>query len=110
MLNTILRWIVFAVLIIFTAWIIPGINVDNFFSALLACIMMAFVNAFIKPLVQFVSLPINFLTLGLFSLVINALMLMLVGVITPGFQVDGFLSAFLGAILLSLFVGVVNRI
>jgi len=110
MFRMILKWLVFAGLIMFTAWIIPGITVDNFWSAMIAVVIIALVNTFIKPFVQFVSLPVTFLTLGLFSLVINALLLMLVGVITPGLQVDGFLSAFLGSLLLSLFAGIVNEI
>ena len=110
MFKMIFKWLIFAGLIIFTAWLVPGISVDNFWSAMIAVIVIALVNTFIKPLVQLVSLPVTFLTLGLFSLVINALMLMLVGVITPGLQVDGFLSAFLGSLLLALFAGVVNEI
>ena len=105
-----LRWLIFALLIVFIAWIVPGIKVSNFLGAMIACIMIALINIFIRPLVEFISLPINFLTLGLFSLVINALLLMLAGIITPGFEVDGFLSALFGSILLSLFSGAVEKI
>ena len=110
MVRALLKWIIFSVVIIFTAWLVPGISVENFPSAMLVCIVIGLINVFIKPLVQFVSLPINFLTLGLFSLVINALLLMLTGAITPGFEVDGFLSALLGSILLSLLSGIVNKV
>lgn len=110
MLNMILRWIVFALAIIFVAWIIPGISVDNFLSAMLVCIVLALINAFIKPLLQIISLPINILTLGLFTLVINALLMMFAGYITPGFEVEGFVSALLGSILLSLFSIGINKI
>ena len=105
-----LKWIIFSVLIIFTAWIIPGISVSNFVAAMFACITIALINLFIKPLVEFISLPITFLTLGLFSLVINALLLMLAGAVTPGFEVSGFLSALFGSILLSLFSNLVEKI
>ncbi len=110
MLSMFLRWIIYALLVVLTAWIIPGISVSNFISAMLVCIVIALINVFIRPLVEFISLPVNFLTLGLFSLVINALLLMLAGLITPGFVVDGFLSALLGSILLSLFAGLINKV
>lgn len=110
MVKMFLKWIVFALLIVFVAWIVPGITVSNFISALVACIIIALINTFIRPLVEFVSLPVNFLTLGLFSLVINALLLMLAGAITPGFEVKGFLSALFGSVLLSLFSGLVEKI
>lgn len=97
------RWICFALALIFTAWIIPGIEVDNFLSAMFACVIIALINTFIKPILQFISLPINILTIGLFSLVINALLLLLAGWITPGLEVEGFWSAFFGSIVLSLF-------
>ena len=109
MLNILVKWILFAVVIIFTAWIIPGISVSNFASALLACIIIALINAFIRPIVQLISLPVNFLTLGLFSFVINALLLMLAGAITPGFEVKGFFSALLGSIILAIFAGIINK-
>lgn len=109
-MNLILKWIVFSLLIVLVAWIIPGISVSNFLSAMLVCIVIGLINVFIRPLIEFISLPINFLTLGLFSFVINAFLLMLAGAITPGFEVSGFLSALFGSILLSLFSGVVDRI
>ena len=110
MVNIILRWILYALLIVFVSWIVPGIEVDNFISAMFVCIILALVNTFIKPLIQIIALPVTILTLGLFSLVINALMLMLAGWIAPGFEVEGFLSALIGSILLSLFALGVSRI
>lgn len=110
MVNILLRWVIYALLIIFVAWIVPGIEVANFLSALLVCIILALINTFIKPFIQFITLPVNILTLGLFSLVINALMLMLAGWVAPGFEVEGFLSALFGSILLSLFSLAVNKI
>ncbi len=110
MLNLLIRWVLFALAIIFVGWIVPGISVENFISAMLVCIILALINTFIKPLLQFISLPINILTLGLFTFVINALLFMLAGVITPGFEVDGFLSALLGSIILSIFSLGINKI
>ncbi len=110
MLNLILRWAIYSLLIVFVAWIVPGITVVNFISAMIVCVVIALINVFIRPLVEFVSLPINFLTLGLFSLVINALLLMLAGAITPGFIVEGFWSALFGSLLLSLFAGLIHKV
>ena len=110
MLNMLLRWVIYAVLVIFVSWIIPGIEVDNFLSALFVCIIIALVNTFIKQIIQLITLPLTILTLGLFSLVINAFMLMLAGWIAPGFEVEGFLSALLGSLLLSLFSLGVSKI
>ena len=74
MLGMLLRWVIYALSIMLVAWIVPGIYIRNFGSALLVAVVMALVNAFIKPLIMFISLPINFLTLGLFTFVINALL------------------------------------
>ncbi len=102
MLNTFLKWIAYAFAIMFVAWIIPGISVENFLSALFVAIIMALINTFIKPILQIISFPITVLTLGLFALVINALLFMLAGAIAPGFVVSGFFSALFGSIVLSL--------
>ena len=102
--------IIYAALIVFVSWIVPGIEVDNFVSAMLVCIILALINTFIKPLLQLITLPITLVTLGLFTFIINALMLMLAGLVAPGFEVEGFLSALLGSLLLSLFSLAVNRI
>ena len=110
MLNTLVRWVIYSLIIIFVAWIVPGITVENFLTAMLACIIIALINTFIKPFLQLISLPITILTFGLFSFIINALMLLLAGAITPGFEVEGFLSALLGSIILSLTGVGVSRI
>lgn len=96
------RWILFATAIMLVSWVVPGISISGFLAALVVSIVIGLINATIRPLIYFISLPINILTLGLFSLVINALLLLLAGYITPGFTVSGFLSALIGSILLSL--------
>lgn len=97
-----LRWIGFAIVIMFIAWVVPGISVANFFSAMLVAAVIALINIFVKPALILITLPINILTLGLFTLVINALLFMFAGFVAPGFEVDGFFSAFIGALLLSI--------
>ncbi|MBR1943652.1 phage holin family protein [bacterium] len=101
MLSIALRWLSYTLLIIFISWIVPGIEVDNFISAMLVCIVIALIDTFIKPLLEVISLPLTYLTSGLFYFVINALLFMLAGAITPGFEVENFLSALLGSVILS---------
>ncbi len=105
-----LRWLLYTLALIFTSWVVPGIEVSSFLNAMFVVVIIALINTFIKPLLQIITLPINILTLGLFSFVINALLLMLAGYITPGFEVEGFLSALLGSIVLSLFALGISRI
>lgn len=109
MLDLIIKWILFSVAIIFTAWLLPGISVHGFWAAMIVCVVIAFINLFIRPFVEFISLPLNFLTLGLFSLVVNALLLMLTSAITPGFEVEGFWNALFGSIILSLLTSIINK-
>ena len=110
MLGAILRWLAYSLAIVFIAWAVPGIGVESFLAAMIVCLIMALINAFVKPVLQFISLPINFLTLGLFSFVLNALLFMLAGAIAPGFSVSGFLSALLGSVLLSIFAMGIEKI
>ncbi len=109
-MYVLLRWIAFALVIMFTAWIIPGISVENFWAALIVAVVLGIINAFIKPALQLVTLPINVLTLGIFGLILNALLLMFAGWVSPGFEVDGFLSAFFGSIVISLLSLGINMI
>ena len=85
-----------------TAYLLPGVKVDSFLSALLVAIVLGVVNAVIKPILKVLTFPITLLTLGLFSLVINALMIMLTDALVKGFQVDGFWWAVLFSIVLSI--------
>jgi len=98
-----LKWLALSLIIMFVGWIVPGITISNFIAALIASIAIAFVNMVIKPVLIFLTLPINILTLGLFVLVINALLFMFVAYLIPGVEVNGFWSAFLGALILSIF-------
>ena len=109
-MNMILKWILFALLIIFIAWVIPGITVTGFISALIVVIVLSIVNLFIRPLVELISLPLNVITLGIFSLIVNALLFLLAAKFSPGFQIDGFWSGFFGALILSVFTPMIDKI
>ncbi len=109
-MGFILRWIGYALAVMLVAFIIPGIEVDGFMGALIAAIILGLANTFIRPILMFISLPLNFLTLGLFALVINALLLWLVAYFAPGLDVEGFWSAFFGAIVLAIVIAIVDGI
>jgi len=96
------KWVIGAVLLYVITWIVPGFHIDGAVTALIAAAVLGLVNAVVKPLMHIVSLPITILTLGLFSLVINALSLMLAAWFVPGFDITGFWVAFLAAIVLSV--------
>ncbi len=82
--------------------VVPGVVLANFPAAIIAAIAIGFVNAFVKPILSFLSLPINFLTLGAFSLVINGVCFWLTSLLVPGFAVHGLLAFILGPVVLSL--------
>ena len=105
-----LKWALFALVIMLSAWLIPGIEVDGFLSALLVVVVMALINTFVKPLIVLITLPINVITLGLFIFLINAALLFLFRKITPGFEVDGFLSALLGSVVISFLGTLISNI
>ena len=110
MIQFIIRWFVNAIALYIVTRILPGIQLADFGSALVAVLVIGLVNALIKPILLLLTLPITILTFGLFSLVINALMLMLAGNLTPGFQVDGFGTALIGSILLSIITTILHSL
>lgn len=85
-----------------TAHVLPGVFVDNFFTAIVVSVVLGAVNTFLKPILFILTLPATILTLGLFTFVINALMVYLVATFVPGFHVNGFWSALLFSLVLSL--------
>ncbi len=101
-MKLIARWLVNAVVLILIAYFVSGITVDGFYSALIAALILGLVNALIRPIIIILTLPINIVTLGLFTLVINALMFWLASSVVKGFNVFGFWPAFWGALLMSL--------
>ncbi len=110
MKNFLLTWLATAVALLITANIVPGFYVKNFVAALVAAIVIGLVNAFIRPILAILAFPITLLTLGLFTLVINALTLWLASALTPGygFEIRGFLPALLGSIVLAIVSSVIN--
>lgn len=101
-MTFLLSWLISALAIIITAYLLPGVRLSGFFAALVTALVLGLINAFIKPVLLLLTLPINILTLGLLTLVINALLIMLAGAIVPGFSVSGFWWALLFSLVLSI--------
>lgn len=101
-MNFILNWLISALAVGITAYILPGVTVGSYWNALLVAAVLGLVNVFIRPILVFLTLPLNILTFGLFTLVINALMVLLVSAIVPGFKVAGFWNALIFAIILTI--------
>jgi len=106
--GIIIRWLTLTGAIILTSYLLDGIHVSGFFRALLAAAMLGFLNAFIRPIALLLTLPINVLTLGFFTFVINALMLKMASGIITGFEVYGFWSAIFGSLLISVISWLLN--
>lgn len=101
-MNILISWVLSAIVILVASYLLPGVHVAGFITALTVALVLGIINAIIKPVVVILTLPINILTLGLFTLVINAALVMLTSAIVPGFRVDGFLWALIFSILLSV--------
>ncbi|MFA9438172.1 phage holin family protein [Uliginosibacterium sp. sgz301328] len=107
-MKLILRWALNAVALMLVPQIVTSITVSSFMTALLAALLIGLVNALIRPVLLILTLPITVLTLGLFALVINALMFWLVAEVISGFHVPGFWPAMWGAIVYAILTWAVN--
>ena len=101
-MNILLNLLISALAIAIAAYITPGASVDGYLTAIVVVVVLAIVNSTIGPLLKILTLPLNILTLGLISLIINVLMVLLVARIVPGFGLDGFWTALVFAVILAL--------
>lgn len=101
-MGILINWIVSAMVVFSIAYIMPGVRVADFTTSLVVALVLGIINAFLKPILLILTLPINLVTLGLFTFVLNALLILLVSRIVPGFFVDGFLTALIFGLILSL--------
>ncbi len=101
--GLLVRWLLLTISIMITSYLLrPDIEVAGFFSAFFAAMVLGVLNALFRPILLFITLPINILTLGLFTFVINALLLKMVSGVVPGFYVHGFWAAIFGSLIISL--------
>ncbi len=102
------RWLITTVSVWLAAYIVPGITWQNAYALLLAALLLGLLNAVVRPVMVVLSLPLLIFTLGLFMLVINALLLWSVPLLVHSFQVDGFASAFWGSLIISIASMILN--
>src|SRR4029077_13277503 len=102
------RLVLNGVAIILAAYVLPGIHIAGLFAALVAGVILGFVNAIVRPVLFFLTLPLTLVTLGLFIFVLHAACLGLVAALVPGFGIDGFWWAVLGALLVSVVSWILN--
>lgn len=109
-MGLVINFIINGIAIFITARILPGIQLDDLGTALIVAIVLGLINTFIKPILIILTLPINLMTLGLFTFVVNALLILLVSNIVPGFSVSSFWTALLFSIVLSIVSGILNKL
>jgi len=101
-MGLLVRWLILTAAITIASYLITGIEVSGFFSAFFAAAILGVLNVFFRPILLILTLPINILTLGLFTVVINAVLLKMASGVISGFEVHGFWSAVWGALIISL--------
>ncbi|MGF1491080.1 MAG: phage holin family protein [Microcoleaceae cyanobacterium] len=105
-----ITWSLTAVALFVTAALVPGIQMVHWQSVLVAVVVMGLINALVRPVLIVLTLPLTLITLGLFLPIINAVLFLLVGWLTPGLMITGFWSAMAGSIVLSIVSGAIDRI
>ena len=109
-MRVLINWFVTTVVILISAYLLPGVAVRGIGAAVVAALVLGLINAFIKPILIILTLPLNILTLGLFTFVLNALLVLLTSAIVPGFYVRNFWWALLFSLVFSIVSFVLHRI
>jgi putative membrane protein len=107
-MRLLLRWLINAVSLLIVANVVPEFRVSGFLAAMLAAVVIGFINATFGVVLRFLAFPFTVLTLGLFLIVINAVLLKMAAAISPGFEVKSWKAAFIGALLLSIISTLMN--
>lgn len=102
MVQMLAVWLLSAIVLMITAYVVPGFTIKSFGSAMWASLLVGLLNMLIRPILMFLSLPLNFLTLGLFTFVVNAIILRIAAGLLKGFDINGWFSAIIGAVVLAL--------
>lgn len=108
--EIVLKLLISGIAVMLTQWLLPGVQVNGFFNALLIAIVLGFLNTFLKPVLILLTIPFTVITLGLFLLVINAVIIMLAGKLIDGFEIDGFWWALLFSIILSITTSILEAL
>ncbi|MFZ5973613.1 MAG: phage holin family protein [Bacteroidota bacterium] len=107
-MEGVVRFLLNGLAVLLTAYLLPGVHVEHYGHALLVALVLSIANVLVKPLLIVFTIPLTIVTFGLFLLVINALVIMLVDSLVPGFSVDGFWWALLFSLILSVFSSLFN--
>ena len=108
MIRITIKWLALTAAIMVTSYLIDGISVDSISSAFLAAAVLGILNVLLRPIALILTLPVNILSLGLFTFVINAFMLIITSRLIPGFNVNGFWAAIIGSLLISIVSWTIN--
>lgn len=100
-MNVLMRLLIRGLSVVITSYLLPGIHIENFLTAIVVGVVLGIINTVIKPVLIILTLPINLLTLGLFTFLLNGLLVLLTSSLVPGFRVDNFGWAILFSILIS---------
>lgn len=107
-MNLLIRLLINAVAVVICAYFIPGVVVDGFLSALWVAVVLAILNTFLKPILMLLSLPINIITFGLFTIIVNTVIILLTDYLVPGLTIETFWLAVLFSIVLAIVSGILN--
>jgi putative membrane protein len=109
-MSILIRWLLSALALMLVAYVIPGIELSNFYIALITAVIIGLLNVFIRPILVLITLPINIITLGLFTFVLNALLFWFAASFIDGFSVSGFWAAFFGALVFSVISSILSNL
>ncbi len=109
MSQIILKWLLNAIMLLVVAYIVPGFTITSFYSALILVVLLALVNITLKPILLILTLPINILSLGLFTFVVNGFILWILSTIVKGFYISNIWSAIFAAAIISVFNFLIHR-
>lgn len=108
MIKILLKWLGLTLAVLATAYVVPGISVSSFLTALFVALVLGLVNTFIKPIISLLTLPVNILTLGLFGIILNGLFFWFASMVVTGFVITGFVPALIGSIVVSLIMWIIG--
>ena len=109
-MQILIKIVITAVALLVVEWLVPGITIDNFVTALIAAVILGLLNLIARPILVILTLPVTILTLGLFIFVINAALFLLAASFVDGFTVSGFIPALIGSLLVSIFSAMGNKL
>lgn len=107
--SLLFRWLINTLALFVVTYVVPGITADSIVTLLIAALVLGLLNAIVRPILFWLTLPLTIVTLGIFLIVLNAIMLELTDVLVPGFAISSFLAAFVGAVILGVLSLITNR-